>query len=58
MGGTVVMIVILVLMPVAIVMSGAVLAGIIGTVLHRDRDAAYEGTEHLAIANADSAPAR
>lgn len=52
------MIVILVLMPVAIVMSGAVLAGIIGTVLHRDRDAAYEGTEHLAIANADSAPAR
>ena len=53
MAGTVVMIVILVLFPVAVVMSGAAGAAIIGTVLKRDRDEAHEGTEHLAISESD-----
>ena len=53
MGGTVVMIVILVLFPIAVVMSGAVGAALIGTVLKRERDAAHEGTEYLAISESD-----
>jgi hypothetical protein len=53
MGGTVVMIVILVLFPIAVLMSGAVGAAVIGTVLKRDRDADHEGTEYLAISESD-----
>jgi hypothetical protein len=54
MGGTVVMIVILVLFPVAVLMSGAVGAAVVGTVLKRSRDAAYEGTEYLALSEGTS----
>jgi hypothetical protein len=53
MGGTVVMIIVLVLFPVAVLMSGAAGAALVGTVLKRDRDAAHEGTEHLAISEND-----
>ena len=53
MGGTVVMIVILVLFPIVVLMSGAVGAALIGTVLKRDRDAEYEGTEYLTISDSD-----
>ena len=53
MGGTVVMIVILALIPVAIVMSGVLIAALFGTALTRDRDAAYHDTEHLAISRTD-----
>ena len=49
--GTVVMIVILVLAPVVICMSGAVIAAILGYFLKADRDAAFEGTEQLDLAN-------
>ena len=49
MAGAVVMIVILVLFPVLLLMSGAAAAALIGVVLKRDRDDAYEGTEHLDI---------
>ncbi len=53
MGGTVVMIVILVLFPVAVLMSGVFGAALIGTVLKLTRDEAYEGTEYLTIAESD-----
>ena len=53
MGGTVVMIVILVLFPIAVLMSGAVGAALVSTVLKRDRDAAYLDTEYLAISESD-----
>lgn len=53
MGGTVVMIAILVLFPIAVFASGAVGAALIGTVLKRERDAAHEGTEYLAISESD-----
>ena len=53
MGGTVVMIVILVLSPIAVFMSGAAGAALVSTVLKRDRDAAYQDTEHLTISESD-----
>jgi hypothetical protein len=53
MAGTVVMIIVLVLFPVAVLMSGAAGAALIGTILKRDRDQAHEGTEHLAISERD-----
>ena len=53
MGGTVVMIVILVLFPIAVLMSGAIGAALVSTVLKRDRDAAFEGTEYLTISETD-----
>lgn len=52
MGGTVVMIVILLLFPVMVLMSGAIGAAIVSTVLKRDRDAEYQDTEHLALSEA------
>lgn len=53
MAGAVVMIVILVVFPVAVLMSGAAGAAIIGSVLKLDRDKAHEGTEHLDISQAN-----
>lgn len=47
------MIVVLVLFPVAVLMSGAVGSAIIGSILEDDRDTAYEGTEHLAISESN-----
>lgn len=51
MAGTVVMIVILAIAPVFIVMSGAAAAAVLGHFIKADRDAAFEGTEQLDIAN-------
>ena len=57
MAGTIVIIVLLVVVfPVAVLMSGAVGAAIIGFFLKKDRDDAYEGTEYLALANGPSVP--
>jgi hypothetical protein len=53
MGGAVVMIVVLVLFPVGVFLGGAVGSALIGTLLKRDRDAAHEGTEHLAISESN-----
>ena len=51
MAGTVVMIVVLVIAPVFICMSGALVAAVLGHFLKADRDAAFEGTEQLELAN-------
>jgi hypothetical protein len=51
MAGSVVMIVVLVVAPIFICMSGALAAAAIGHVLKRERDQAFEGTEQLEIAN-------
>lgn len=53
MAGTIVMIVVLVVFPVAVLMSGAAGAAIIGSVLKFDRDKAHEGTEHLSISESN-----
>jgi hypothetical protein len=50
MAGTVVMIVILVLAPVLICMSGVAVAAVLGHFVKADRDAEFEGTEQLEIA--------
>ncbi len=55
MAGTVVMIVILVLFPVAVLMTGAAGAAIIGWLLKKDRDDAYEGTEYLELSRSQTA---
>ena len=51
MAGTVVIIVILAIAPVLICMSGVVAAALLGHFIKADRDAAFEGTEQLEIAN-------
>ena len=53
MGGTVVMIVILVLFPVAVFMSGAAGAAIVGALLKYDRDGAHRDTEYLTLSESD-----
>jgi Na+/H+ antiporter NhaA len=53
MGGTVVIVLVLVLFPAIAAMGGVAGAALIGTLLKADRDAAHEGTEHLAISEAD-----
>jgi hypothetical protein len=57
MAGTVTIIVLLVVFPVLVLMSGAIGAALIGWLLKTDRDDAYEGTEYLALANGPAAPA-
>jgi hypothetical protein len=49
--GTVVMIVILAIAPVLICMSGVIAAAALGYFVKADRDAEFEGTEQLEIAN-------
>ena len=49
MGGTVAIIIILLLFPVVVILSGTLLAGLIGWALHKDREDAYEGTEYVAL---------
>jgi hypothetical protein len=56
MVGTVVMIAILVIFPALVIMTGAAGSAIIGSLLKRDRDEAYAGTEHLELS--DSNPYR
>ncbi len=53
MAGTVVMIIVLLLFPVAVLMGGAAGSALIGSILKLDRDKAHEGTEHLAISERD-----
>ena len=53
MAGGIVIAVVLLLIPVVVAMSGAVLAAILGVALKRDRDAAFEGTEYLALSDAN-----
>lgn len=45
MAGAVLIVLALVLIPLAVMMSGAVAAGILGEVLARDGDKRYEGNE-------------
>jgi hypothetical protein len=56
MAGPVIIIVLLVLFPVAVIMTGAVGAAIVGFFVKKDRDDAYEGTEYLALANGPAVP--
>ena len=54
MGGAVVMIVVLVVFPVLVLISGAVGACVVGLLLKLDRDSAYAATEYLALSESDS----
>ena len=58
MGGTVVIIVLLVLVvPVSIIMTGLVASAALGFILKKDVDVSHEGTELLALSQQDfSAP--
>jgi hypothetical protein len=56
MVGTIVMIAILLIFPALVIMSGAAGAAIIGSLLKRDRDLDYAGTEHLELS--ESSPYR
>ncbi len=49
MVGTIVIIVILLLAPVAILMSSTVFAGVLGTLLNRDVDISHAGSELLEL---------
>lgn len=50
MGGTVVIIVLLaVIVPVLIIMSGLVVAGLLGSILKKDVDLSHEGSELLEL---------
>jgi hypothetical protein len=51
MAGSVVMIVVLVLFPIVVAMSGAIGAAVIGWFGNRDRDEAYAGTEYYDLAH-------
>lgn len=48
-GAVAIVLVLLVVIPVAVMMSGALVAAIIGFVLQRDGDARYEGSELLEL---------
>lgn len=50
MGGTIAIIIILVLAPVGILMSATVFAAVFGAVLNHDVDETHEGSELLALA--------
>ena len=49
MGGTVVIIIVLVVFPVLVLMSAAPLSALIGWAFTSDREDAFEGTEYLAL---------
>jgi hypothetical protein len=53
MAGGIVIVVVLVLFPALVAMGGAVLAATMGWALNRDRNAAFEGTEYLALSKAN-----
>lgn len=54
MAGAIVMIVVLVIvLPVVTLMSGAVGAGLLGWLVNRETDASHEGSELLAISRAN-----
>lgn len=50
MVGTIIIIVVLLLMPVGILMSSTLFAGVLGTLLNRDVDKTHEGSELLDLA--------
>ena len=49
MAGAIVIVLVLVLIPVTVLMSGAVLSGILGQFLVRDAEARHEGSELLEL---------
>jgi len=49
MAGTIIIIVVLVLMPVGILMSSTLFAGVLGTWLNSDVDKTHEGSELLEL---------
>ena len=49
MAGAIAIIVVLVLFPVVILMSGGIASGVIGAVLQRDGEARHEGSELLEL---------
>jgi hypothetical protein len=54
MGGTIVIIVVLtVIVPVSIIMSGLVASGVLGFILKRDADLTHAGSELLALSQKD-----
>ena len=54
MGGAIFMIILLVvIMPIGILMSGAVAAALLGGLLKRDVDAAHEGSELLDLSDSN-----
>jgi len=50
MAGTIIIIIALILMPVGILMSSTIFAGVLGWVLNNDVDATHEGSELLDLA--------
>lgn len=57
MAGTVVIIVVLLLFPVLVLMSGAPASALIGWALKKDRADAYAGTEYFALGGEVEKPA-
>ncbi|MDH3752972.1 MAG: hypothetical protein OEU32_03780 [Acidimicrobiia bacterium] len=55
MAGSIIIIVVLLVMPIFILMSTMVLAGVIGWLVNDDVDANFEGHELLELANTGSA---
>jgi hypothetical protein len=47
--GAIVIVIVLLLIPVAVFMTGAVVAGILGHFLTSDVEAAFEGTEYVKL---------
>jgi hypothetical protein len=47
--GPILIVIVLLLIPVALFMTGAVVAGVLGYFLRRDIEAEYEGTEYVKL---------
>jgi hypothetical protein len=47
--GPVIMVAVLLLIPIAVIMTGAVVAGLLGFFVKKDVDSSYEGTEYLEL---------
>jgi hypothetical protein len=43
------MVAVLLLIPVAVIMTGAVIAALLGFLVKKDVDSSFEGTEHLEL---------
>lgn len=52
-GGIIVAVVLLVVFPVMIIMSGGILASVIGAILKKSVDAAHVGTEELELSESN-----
>lgn len=49
MGPAIIIVVLLVAIPVGVMMSGGVIAAILGALLKKDVDEQFEGTEHISL---------